>query len=242
MDRKSLQSKEKSALISTGKAPVIDLKTERDKRSFPFLSKRLLYPLAALLLAFAILLVYTEKKITPILIPLADKVAEEYVTETVNRCVGELAKAGLISYEKMVKVRFDTKGQVVFLEVDTEALSLAKSRLVKAVDDSLSAEKKIKISLPLGSLTRWATVSGRGIPVSVRVYSEGIAEGEIFTVLEDCGINQTRHLIQIKIRAELFFVLPGEVREVTTQVILPLGERILVGDVPEIYLDNIGAS
>ena len=101
---------------------------------------------------------------------------------------------------------------------------------------------RIRITVPYGSLVGWNLTSGRGFPVSTKIYPIGMTEGEIYTVLEDCGINQTRHLIRVDINAKFVLVLPGENQEIQTHISLPLGERILVGDVPEIYLDNIGAN
>lgn len=189
-----------------------------------------------------IIQIYSEKKITPVLGDLAQARAKEYLTETVNRVVGELSAEGKLEYVDMVTTRSDSNGQVIYLEVDTEMLGMAKSEIVERIDKSLSNNKYITVSVPFGTLTGINLFSAKGFPVRVRVYPIGIAEGEIYTELEDCGINQTRHLISIKVNAEIYLILPDENRSVSTEVILPLGERVLIGDVPEIYLDNIGAS
>ena len=72
-------------------------------------------------------------------------------------------------------------------------------------------------------------------------YTVFMTKGEIDTALEDCGINQTRHLIRVHVRAKILIVLPGENAQVETEITVPLGERVLVGDVPEIFLDTLGA-
>ena len=117
----------------------------------------------------------------------------------------------------------------------------AKASLVEHIRNTLEKNKKITLKVPMGSLSEWNLLSGLGLPIRVRLFPIGAAEGEIFTVLEDCGINQTRHLIQVNVSASLLVVLPGENVTVETKVCLPLGERVLVGDVPEIYLDTLGA-
>lgn len=212
------------------------------KKRFRFSLRRLIMPLLACFLAFLLLSAYTEKMLGDRFTVLAKSEAEKHLLETVNAAVGEMAKEGLLSYSSMVKTIRDATGEVIYLEVDTAMLAKAKSDLVKKIDASLEEENKITVSVPIGSLGGWNLFSALGFPVKVRVHPIGMAEGEIYTVLEDCGINQTRHLIRVDIRAKLLVVLPDENTEVETEVSLPLGERVLVGDVPEIYLDNIGGN
>ena len=222
-----------------GKTPIITY-SGRPKRKF---SLRRFLVLMLLFLLFPILfLFYMEKKLAPQFAELSTAAVENYVLETVNETVGKMADEGLLSYSAMVKTVRDDNRQVVYLEVDTAMLGKAKSQIVKELDKALSEKRKVDITLPFGSLVGWNLTSGRGFPVKVKVFPVGMAEGEIYTVLEDCGINQTRHIIRVDVTAKMIIVMPGENIEIKTSVSLPLGERVLVGDVPEIYLDNIGGN
>ncbi|MBR2616113.1 MAG: sporulation protein YunB [Clostridia bacterium] len=210
------------------------------KRRFRFSLRRLIMPLAALFLAWGMLSVYVESRLRPEICELARAQSEKYLLETVNDAVAKMAEAGEVRYDNMVKTIRDEKGEVIYLEVDTAMLAGAKAKLVRRIDEALEKKKRITLSVPLGSVSGWNLFSGIGFPVRIKLFSIGMTEGEIDTVLEDCGINQTRHLIRIRIRARLLAVLPGENAEVETEVTLPLGERVLVGEVPEIYLDTLG--
>lgn len=219
--------------------PIISYSGKR-KRKFSF--RILIFPILAFFMAFLLLFAYTEKILGPQFEDLARTTAEKFMLESVNQAVGEMADNGLLSYSDMVKTIRDASGQVIYLEVDTAMLGKAKSNLVKIIDNALSKTKKLSVFVPYGSLIGWNLTSGKGFPVKVKLFPVGMAEGEIYTVLEDCGINQTRHMIRVDIKAKMLLVLPGENAEVKTEVSLPLGERVLVGDVPEIYLDNIGGN
>ncbi len=211
------------------------------KRKLRFSLRRLILPLISLFLAFLLLSAYFESKLGPRMAELAETQAQKHLQETVNLAIEELAKAKKLTYHNMVRTIRDSKGEVIYLEVNTSLLSEVKAMLVSAIDRKLEENKKITLSLPFGALTGWNLFSGLGFPLRVRIFPIGMTEGEIFTALEDCGINQTRHLIQVKIKAEMLIVLPGENPKVETEVTLPLGERVLVGEVPEIYLDTLGA-
>ncbi|MBR3837526.1 MAG: sporulation protein YunB [Clostridia bacterium] len=197
-------------------------------------------PLFCFLFSYLLVCFYAEAKIAPEIRELSEAQAKKHLLATVNAAVGEMAARGDVRYDNMVHTIRDANGEVIYLEVDTAMLAGAKAKLVAAVEESLEINDRIKISVPLGSISGWNLFSGIGLPIRVRIHPIGMTEGEIFTELEDCGINQTRHLIQIRIKASLYIVIPGENTRVDTQVTLPLGERVLVGDVPEIYLDTLG--
>lgn len=220
--------------------PIISFRGKKKRRRFSW--RRLILPIISFFIAFLMLSAFVEKNLEGEILELAKAAAEKHLLETVNREVGNMAKDGLFSYGSMVNTIRDESGQVIYLEVDTGMLAKAKSDLIKRIDSSLEENKKITLKIPLGSLCGWNLFSAFGLPIRVRVFPIGMAEGEIYTVLEDCGINQTRHLIRVDIEARLLVVLPKENTQVQTKITLPLGERVLVGDVPEIYLDNIGGN
>lgn len=231
---------ESTQTASKQKSPIVSF--SKKKKRFRFSLRRLIMPTISLFLAFLLLSSYSEHLLSHRFTELAESQAEKYLAETVNSAVEQMASEGLLSYSAMVKTIRDPSGEVIYLEVDTAMLAKAKARLVQYIDKALTEKKRITLSVPLGSLGGWNLFSGLGFPVRARIFPIGSTCGEIYTVLEDCGINQTRHLIRVDIHARLHLILPEESVEVETEVSLPLGERVLVGDVPEIYLDNIGGN
>ena len=221
-------------------SPIVSFRAK--KKRFRFSLRRLIIPAISIFLAFCLLSIYSEQLLSRRFAELAKSQAEKYLAETVNTAVEQMASEGLLTYSSMVKTIRDPSGEVIYLEVDTAMLAKAKAKLVRYIDDALAKKKRIALSVPLGSLGGWNLFSGLGFPVRVRIFPIGSTSGTIYTVLEDCGINQTRHLIRVDISAKLHLVLPEKSIEIETEVSLPLGERVLVGDVPEIYLDNIGGN
>jgi len=222
------------------KTPIISFSGKKKRRRFSF--RKLIIPLFLFFLLYLFLSMYIESILKNEINELAKIQAEKHLAETVNREIGSLAQEGLLQYDNMVQTIRDEKGEVIYLEVNTALLNQAKSTLIARIDESLEKNKKITLSVPVGSLSGWKIFSGFGFPVRVRLFPIGITSGDIYTVLEDCGINQTRHLIQIHVHTKMMIVLSGENTIVESEISLPIGERVLVGDVPEIFLDSIGAS
>jgi len=224
------------------RTPIISYSGRRVRKRRALQPKRMILPLFCLLFAFLMLFSYAEKRLSPRMKELAELNAKKHLLETVNRTVGEMAREGLLSYDLIVNTIRDEKGEVIYLEVNTARLAEAKSNVVERISQELQKKKTISITVPLGSLGNSTLLSGIGLPFWLRLIPVESAEGEIYTVLEDCGINQTRHMIQISVQVSLAVLLPGDNVLVETEVVLPLGERVLVGEVPEIYLDTIGAN
>ncbi len=237
----SIKSAEKSQNIAMRTTPIISFSGKRKRLRFRFSLRILLLPFLAFIIALFMLNIYFEKRITPKITSLAEAQAKAHLTQVINQTVGEMAEMGELDYDRMVRTIRDSSGEVIYLEVNTGMLAGAKSHLVERIRKSLEENKKFTLKVPMGSLTEWNLFSGMGFPVRVRLFPIESAEGEIYTVLEDCGINQTRHLIRVDVSVSMLVVLPGENVTVETKVSLPLGERVLVGDVPEIYLDTLGA-
>lgn len=236
---RSIKAAENTQISLKRHTPILIFEEKRKRFRFSF--RNCIIPLLSVLLAFLLLSGYIEKKLAPQMPELAESAAKKHLYETINTAVEEMADLGLLKYDSMVTTKRDEIGQVIYLEVDTALLNKAKSILIRRIDQKLEEDNKIRISFPLGAITESNLLSGRGFPVTVRISPVSMTQGEIFTTLEDCGINQTRHLIQVKIKAELMLIFSGNTRKIETEITLPIGERVLVGDVPEIYLDNIGA-
>lgn len=236
----SIKIAENSQNIAIRTAPIISFSGKKKRFRLRISARSLLLPFLAIIIALLLMNIYFEKRITPKITSLAQAQAKAHLTEVINRTVGEMAEGGELDYNRMVRTIRDSTGEVIYLEVNTGMLAGAKSHLVERIRSSLEENKKFTLRVPMGSLTGWNLFSGMGFPVKVRLFPIESAEGEIYTVLEDCGINQTRHLIRVDVSVSMMVVLPGENVTVESEVSLPLGERVLVGDVPEIYLDTLG--
>lgn len=221
-------------------SPIISFTGGKKHPRFSF--RRLIIPLISLFLAWMLLSAYSEHLLADRFPELAKSQAEKHLSSVIYSTVDQMAKEGVLTYSEMVKTIRDPAGEVIYLEVDTAMLAQASATLVQRLNAALEESGNIRLSVPVGSLGGWNLFSGLGFPVRARIFPIGSAYGKIYTVLEDCGINQTRHLIRVDVKISVHLILPDKTVPIQADVSLPLGERVLVGDVPEIYLDNIGGN
>ena len=88
-------------------------------------------------------------------------------------------------------------------------------------------------SLALG-LTLFAG-SGPRIPISI--VPVGTVQTDFETEFEACGINQTRHKILLTLEATVRLVIPNGVEEVAVSSQMAVAESIIVGLVPDSFVD-----
>ena len=93
-----------------------------------------------------------------------------------------------------------------------------------------------QIQIPLGSLLDLDLLWGLGPTMNVHAMALGTVEGEFSSEFSSAGINQTIHKIELDLVIPLTLMLPGRVVETVCETQIPIAETVIVGQVPETYL------
>lgn len=136
----------------------------------------------------------------------------------------------------VVKVTFDSENNVTAVSVDTVILNEIIRNVIRSVQSSLDGIGRGGITIPLGTLSGISVVSGVGPEIDVRVIPVGIAEATVATSFTEVGINQTRHVISLKLVTDVNLYLAGASGNVKTTTEVPVAEHIIVGKIPDTYL------
>jgi len=169
---------------------------------------------------------------------LAVSMAQDAVVAAVNNIFKTRISTAQEKYGSFVDLEKDSVGNITAVTTNVLAIDSLASDILLAIIDA-TADHDIIIMIPVGSLTGSTLLNSRGpsVKVKVRVLSSSFAgyHSEIDTI----GINQTRHRIVLELREELTLLMPW--RTINTDVIseLPITETILLGEVPQSYL-NLG--
>ena len=186
---------------------------------------------AALLGLFLLL----EKNLEGVILDLAHARAEamavEYIHEAVRDVMGET-----VSYEDMILVRTDGQGRITMLQANAVRMNeLATAAAMQAQSRLESAEAQ-SVSIPLGSALGLPFLSGLGLRLSVRVLPVSAVSAAFFTEFESAGINQTRHKIYLTLHTAVRLVIPSSAREVSLSSQVLIAESIIVGSVPDSFV------
>ncbi len=173
--------------------------------------------------------------------PLFKKVSEEqtraFITATVEKASAEIV-TNTYSYRDFVEIVKDGDNNIALLQANSVLVhTLARSVSAKA-NEYISAAGNLTIEIPLGNMTGITLFAGRGPLYSVKAIPVGVISVQILSEFFGAGINQTLHRISFHIRANVDVILPGVDSQVSVDVPVPVAESVIVGKVPQFYLNS----
>ena len=98
--------------------------------------------------------------------------------------------------------------------------------------DQVSARE---LSIPVGTLTGFSLLAGRGPRISVRMESVGSSEANFHNEFVSAGINQTKHQIILTVDVSVSILLPGFTTATKVSNSFIVAETVIVGAVPDTY-------
>ena len=193
---------------------------------------RILLLAAAGLAALGLLL---EKNMESVILDMAyaraEAMAVEYMHEAVRDVMGDE-----ITYQDMMNVRTDSAGKVTMLQANAVRMNeLAAFTALQAQARLESAEAQ-SVSIPLGAALGIPFFSALGPRVRVRIVPVSAVSAAFSTEFESAGINQTRHKIYLSLRTTVRLVIPSGARQVSLGSQVLIAESIIVGEVPQSYV------
>ena len=191
--------------------------------------------LLATLLALALLLALA-RNLSQTLLDFACARAYSIAVKTVNQAVFDTFQEG-VAYEELVTVKWNEQGSVTMLQANATRMNELATRTALNAQASLNSEGNRQVSVPLGSALGVGFLTGAGPSITVRVLPVGAVATQFLTEFESAGINQTRHMISLRIQTTVQLVLPTGSQRVSVVSDVPIAESIIVGLVPDSFVD-----
>lgn len=191
--------------------------------------------LAAVFFAL-VLITLLEAKLRPISTAAATAQVQNTVTAVLEEAMSNAADN--ISYQDLVTIQRDETGQITALLADIAAINQLRSSLLQTVLDHLDQLQISEIQIPAGSLFQFALLWGQGPEIRVRSMSVGTVTAQIESDFSSAGVNQTRHRLLLHISVPMTILLPDGPVEVPVEITHCLAETVIVGQVPNTYLNT----
>ena len=202
-------------------------------------SGRLLALVIGVGLALAVIFLI-DSALRPTLTALAQARVENAVTRIVNDAVDGTLTSEAISYSDLVTLEKDAAGQVSVLAANTAQLNALRTEILDQVLTQVEQLDSQELGVPLGSLTGFATASDLGPVLPVRVLTAAVPTADFENVFTSAGINQTLHRIMLNVRVECTLLIPGGTVDTAVEAQVCAAETLLVGKVPDAYLELPG--
>ena len=169
------------------------------------------------------------------LISLAEARAEQRALQQISLALDEVMHKSL-DYEDFVDVHYDAEGEASMLSANTILMNRIAADAATAAQENIDTLAQEGIALPLGSALGSGIFSGKGSRLRFEILPVGTVKTAFVTEFESAGINQTRHKISLEATASVRIVLPSGARTVSVRASALMAESILIGDVPQSYI------
>ena len=203
--------------------------SERKKR-------RIALWICVILAALALLGAALEKNLEGVILDMAHARAEAMAVEYMHEAVRDILGGG-VAYEDMIAVRTDAQGRVTMLQANAVRMNELATLTALRAQAKLESADAQNVMIPLGAALGVPFLSAMGPRIQVRVVPVSAVSAAFSTEFESAGINQTRHKIYLSLRTTVRLVIPSSARQVSLASQVLIAESIIVGDVPQSYVE-----
>ena len=210
-----------------------------------FRKRKILLKLLIIAVIFIIaavsLMSYFKGNILPVISTMSEATVRALAVNAINNASHTVIDES-IDYSELVKIDKDENGNINLIQANTVRINRLARDLANMSEKNIEEIKEQTIELPIGAFTGSAVLSGVGPVVNVSLLPIGNVTCDFVSSFDDVGINQTKHSIYIYINTTISIVLPVSSVPVSVSTSILVVENIIVGKVPDVYLNMISNS
>lgn len=177
-----------------------------------------------------------ENNLSQVILDMAYADAYSLAVKVINSAVDDVMRSG-ITYEDLIKVHMNDQGQVTMLQANTVRMNELATRTALQAQEKLQDARNQMVHIPLGAAFGINFLAGSGPSIPVRILPVGAVSTQFITEFESAGINQTRHKILLSAKTNVRLVIPTGARQVEFFSSISIAESIIVGNVPDTFVD-----
>jgi sporulation protein YunB len=163
--------------------------------------------------------------------------AYSYSAEAVNQVVIESLTIPA-KYSDLITVEKNENGDIVLMRTNSYKVNLINKEVAISTKNKLSQKLNGGIPIPILTFSGIEILSGYGAIIKYKSINVVSVDCDFKSKFESVGINQTLHSIYIEIISCVDIEAPFNKKTTQCRTAVLLSETILVGKVPEVYLNG----
>lgn len=171
---------------------------------------------------------------------LAQTQIKNATSDLINDAIDKQIELGNIQYDRIIYLEKDLNGRITALKTNMSEVNRLKTDILNLINDEILAMDTANIGIPLGSLLFSEFFSGKGPQIPVEIISIRNSDASFSSAFTEAGINQTLHQLSMHVSVDVAVLVLGETEEFTISSQVVIAETIIVGDVPETFLQTGG--
>lgn len=186
---------------------------------------------------FAVFSCYLQFLVTPLMVETCNASIKVSATECINYAISQAMSQNL-AYEDLINIVTDSSGKISMIQANSVKLNTLSKLINRVTLSQLALSSATVLNIPLGAFSGIAILAGLGPQVSINIFPYGDAHCSFLSEFTSAGINQTIHKIYLTVDTSIRVVLPMKTITVKNQGQVVLCESLIVGDIPEVYLQS----
>ena len=188
-----------------------------------------------------ILLLSLRGKYRYVISDLAKTSVMNTTSDLTNDAIARQIATGNIAYDRIVFFEKDLEGRITALKTNMSEVNQLKTDILNIINDEILALDSSDIGIPIGSLFLPELFSGKGPAIPVHILSIRNSDANFVSSFSQAGINQTLHRLNMEVSIDVAVLVLGETSSFTMSSEVVVAETIVVGQVPQTYLQTGGS-
>lgn len=202
--------------------------------------RRFLRTVIIILVAAIILFVLFRVKYAAILRTLAETQVRNSTSDLINDSIDRQIESGNIQYDRIVYFEKDLNGRITALKTNMSEVNRLKTSILNTINDEILALDTADLGIPIGSMFLPEILAGKGPAIPVEIIAIRNSEATFSSNFSEAGINQTLQQLVMEISVDVAVLVMGDTSSFTVTSQVVVAETIIVGDVPETFLQTGG--
>ena len=201
---------------------------------------RLLRWAIALVVLGVLGLVFFRFKYHDVIRGLAETQVRNTTSDLINDAIDKQIENGNIQYDRIVFFEKDLDGRITALKTNMSEVNRLKTDILNIINDEILALDTSALGIPIGDLIFPEIFSGRGPDVPVHILSIRNSDASFTSDFTEAGINQTLQQLNMEVSVDVAVLVFGKTNFFTVSSQVVVAETIIVGQVPDTFLQTGG--
>ena len=202
--------------------------------------RRLIRFMAVLLIGAVLAFLMLRSRYREVIRDLAETQVKNTTSDLTNDAIAKQIADGVIQYDRIVYFEKDLDGRITALKTNMSEVNRLKTDILNIINDEILSLDTSDIGIPLGSLFLPELLSGKGPSIPVHILSIRNSDANFVSHFSQAGINQTLHRLNMEVSIDVAVLVLGETNSFTMSSEVVVAETVIVGDVPQTFLQTGG--
>ena len=171
---------------------------------------------------------------------LAETQIRNKTSDLINDAIDKQIDNEKIQYDRMVYFEKDLDGRITALKTNMSEVNRLKTDILNLINDEILALDSSDLGIPIGSLVFPEVLSGKGPSIPVRILAIRNSDAFFTSTFTEAGINQTLQQMNLHVCVDVSVLVLGKTNDFTVSSQVVVAETIIVGQVPDTYLQTGG--